>query len=275
MKRNNNKGFTLAELLIVVAVIAVLVAVAIPTFGSQLEKARQATDMANLRDVYAAAKLAVLNQEEAPLSTNKPDATGNVFFWVNADTGEFTKATANSDAPTDGTATMGRATTNGDFIHSDIKFITYATATKPTKTKAILVTCNYDKSNNVWTLVDVTFSATATYTAPSETPAPTSLTIAPTTTSSQTVTSTSGAAIADLDVAALLTSVKFGDTDVTSYTLSGTLPSGLSWSSNKITGTPEAASAEAEYTIIVTSNDAGDSSGKTGTFTLKLTVVKD
>ena len=30
MKKNNNKGFTLAELLIVVAIIAVLVAIAIP-----------------------------------------------------------------------------------------------------------------------------------------------------------------------------------------------------------------------------------------------------
>ena len=64
MKRNQ-KGFTLAELLIVVAVIAVLVAVAIPTFGSQLEKSRQTVDISNLRGAYAAAKLAVINQEYA------------------------------------------------------------------------------------------------------------------------------------------------------------------------------------------------------------------
>ena len=38
----SRKGFTLAELLIVVAIIAVLVAVAIPIFGSQLEKSREA-----------------------------------------------------------------------------------------------------------------------------------------------------------------------------------------------------------------------------------------
>lgn len=46
-------GFTLAELLIVVAIIAVLVAVAIPVFNSQLEKSREATDLANVRSTYA------------------------------------------------------------------------------------------------------------------------------------------------------------------------------------------------------------------------------
>ena len=53
MKKNNNKGFTLAELLIVVAIIAVLVAIAIPIFTNQLEKAREATDIADARDFYA------------------------------------------------------------------------------------------------------------------------------------------------------------------------------------------------------------------------------
>ncbi len=53
MKKNNKKGFTLAELLIVVAIIAVLVAVAIPVFTAQLEKSREATDLANVRSAYA------------------------------------------------------------------------------------------------------------------------------------------------------------------------------------------------------------------------------
>ena len=60
--KKNNKGFTLAELLIVVAVIAVLVAVAIPTFTNQLEKSRQAVDISNLREAYAAARLAEQSQ---------------------------------------------------------------------------------------------------------------------------------------------------------------------------------------------------------------------
>lgn len=51
--KKNKKGFTLAELLIVVAIIGVLVAVSIPIFTAQLEKAREATDLANLRAAYA------------------------------------------------------------------------------------------------------------------------------------------------------------------------------------------------------------------------------
>ena len=51
--KKNQKGFTLAELLIVVAIIAVLVAIAIPVFTTQLEKSREATDLANVRSAYA------------------------------------------------------------------------------------------------------------------------------------------------------------------------------------------------------------------------------
>ena len=55
MKKNNKKGFTLAELLIVVAIIAVLTAIAIPVFSAQLNKSKAATDLANIRSGYAAA----------------------------------------------------------------------------------------------------------------------------------------------------------------------------------------------------------------------------
>ncbi len=49
----SERGFTLAELLIVVAIIGVLTAVAIPVFTSQLEKSREATDLANVRSAFA------------------------------------------------------------------------------------------------------------------------------------------------------------------------------------------------------------------------------
>ena len=41
------------ELLIVIAIISVLVAIAIPMFSSQLEKSREVTDLANVRAAYA------------------------------------------------------------------------------------------------------------------------------------------------------------------------------------------------------------------------------
>lgn len=62
-KKLNKKGFTLAELLVVVAIIGVLVAVSIPVFTSQLEKAREATDLANIRSAYAECTTAVLTGE--------------------------------------------------------------------------------------------------------------------------------------------------------------------------------------------------------------------
>ena len=60
-KLRKNEGFTLAELLIVVAIIAVLVAVSIPIFTRQLEKSREATDRANLRACKAAVVSAILD----------------------------------------------------------------------------------------------------------------------------------------------------------------------------------------------------------------------
>lgn len=60
--REEREGFTLAELLIVVAIIAVLVAIAIPVFSAQLEKSREATDAANLRAAYAEVMAAAITE---------------------------------------------------------------------------------------------------------------------------------------------------------------------------------------------------------------------
>lgn len=64
MKKDD--GFTLAELLIVVAIIGVLVAISIPVFSSQLEKSREATDLANVRAAYAQIMAEAIGTENNP-----------------------------------------------------------------------------------------------------------------------------------------------------------------------------------------------------------------
>ena len=68
--KKNNRGFTLMEMLIVMAIIAVLVAVAIPVLNNNLEKARQAVDMANARAIQAI--LATLVNTGEVFSRRKP-----------------------------------------------------------------------------------------------------------------------------------------------------------------------------------------------------------
>ena len=67
--KNKLNGFTLAELLIVVAIIGVLVTVSIPVFSQQLEKSREATDLANVRAKYAEVKAEAMTATTAyPIS---------------------------------------------------------------------------------------------------------------------------------------------------------------------------------------------------------------
>ena len=62
-RMSNRKGFTLVELLVVVAIIGVLAAIAIPKFGSATEAANGAKMMADLRTIDSAIAIAVAKGE--------------------------------------------------------------------------------------------------------------------------------------------------------------------------------------------------------------------
>lgn len=80
--KKNNKGFTLAELLIVVAIIAVLVAVAIPVFTTQLEKSRDAVTVSNIRSAYAMAQTAYLTGQSDSANSVTVTKDGSVVTQI-------------------------------------------------------------------------------------------------------------------------------------------------------------------------------------------------
>ncbi len=60
------RGFTLAELLIAVAILSVLVSIALPLYTHALDRAREVKDLANLRTVKSLAVAAILANDIEP-----------------------------------------------------------------------------------------------------------------------------------------------------------------------------------------------------------------
>ncbi len=95
-KKNSKKGFTLMEMLIVVAIIGVLVAISIPVFTSKLDDAKKAADDANMRTAKAVYAVYLLNTNSISGDTG---ISGNDTYYFNASTGKFEKKGATNAAP--------------------------------------------------------------------------------------------------------------------------------------------------------------------------------
>lgn len=59
MKKMNNKGFSLVELIVVIAIMAVLIGVLAPQFLKYVEKSRQSTDVQNVQEIKSAIEVYV------------------------------------------------------------------------------------------------------------------------------------------------------------------------------------------------------------------------
>ena len=96
IKRNNKKGFTIVELVIVIAVIAILAAVLIPTFAGIIKKANLSADQQAVRQMNIALVAASATEKPADLDAlvktladagyNSEDSLipvtkDHVFYW--------------------------------------------------------------------------------------------------------------------------------------------------------------------------------------------------
>ena len=140
MKLKNKKGFTLMEMLIVVAIIAVLIAIAIPTMNNALEKSREAVDEANIRSLYAEAYAAVLTEDTAAKTSIKG---ATLAVTRTGETDQYkAEATYKMTQHTDGTASKkdlnigGVAIGANDFTTGTATITVYSDGTEPTITFA-------------------------------------------------------------------------------------------------------------------------------------------
>ena len=107
-KLKKTGGFTLIEMLIVVAIIAILVAVSIPMVNANLEKAREATDAANERAAKAAAMVYFMSN---------PPASDAVIAYDYGSDGTIVVGTVDT-AVTGDIYKYGQGTASGDVITS-------------------------------------------------------------------------------------------------------------------------------------------------------------
>ncbi len=85
-KKKNNKGFSLVELIVVIAIMAVLVGVLAPQFIKYVESSRQSTDMQNVQQLKTAIEVYCADAENAPevTITFKASVTGGSIDTVEA-----------------------------------------------------------------------------------------------------------------------------------------------------------------------------------------------
>lgn len=76
MFKKREKGFTLIELMIVVAIIGILAAIAIPRFGQLISKAKEGKTKGNLGSVRSALAICYGDTEAYPTSANY------TIFWA-------------------------------------------------------------------------------------------------------------------------------------------------------------------------------------------------
>lgn len=134
----SKKGFTLVELMIVVVIMAILVAVAVPIYSAVTTNARKKTCVANQREIVSQ-----LNGYYMGNTTGTPDSTsaGSITLTTNAD--------GDGLAATNGYATTG---TPGFATQADFAKLFQKLPYCPTKNGVITITVTAGDENSTSTV---------------------------------------------------------------------------------------------------------------------------
>lgn len=127
-KKRKNKGFSLVELIVVVAIMAVLMAVLVPTLVRNVEKSRKQKDKSALGELRNAIVTA-MNEDKclyATASTSGATATNGTLTIAALFGDGTTSSGANSSTSTTGTTTT---TTNANTAASNTAIIEEVTTT--------------------------------------------------------------------------------------------------------------------------------------------------
>ena len=83
-RAQDQKGFTLVELMVVVVILGILVAIAVPLYNAQTEKAKKATCFANQRMIESAAVQYTLDNDGKEITDVDNIELLNAYFQGNA-----------------------------------------------------------------------------------------------------------------------------------------------------------------------------------------------
>ena len=147
-KKDKRSGFTLAELLIVVGIIGVLVAIAIPIFSNQLEKSREAYDIYTMRQAASAA----IDLYYAGISDKNSAEKAGLTWWLgNGATdnaaGAYDPGTGKILPKRNGLTPYGKGTTRNGGTKYTLGNQNGAYAPDQDYTNAVVMVAIYPKAN--------------------------------------------------------------------------------------------------------------------------------